>query len=1714
MKSLIEQITVKLECKNEKATGFFVKNDILITAYHTFMHCEENAQIKVYYNEKCLDAKIIDTDKTMDLALLMVNNSSKIKLFPLEAPALRIGDKWETFGFPYKEENTGVRYTGEVHQIVSSKRWDYLLNGENIQSDYNYAGLSGSPIILLDKICAITLVQENNKLGVISVKKAEQFLLKNGIEVLQPFDNITIPEGLKEEIAGTMPNFEVFDQMDKILQEQTGWLLLYGSPGSGKTTIAATYIPENENISVLGRYFLKVPQDTMSTTIRSSKRRFIEWIEELVYRTIGEPLPPQTNWEEKEKQVSNLIQRLSNYLESVEQYGVLIVDGLDELINQGQNSLLDFLGIIPLNLPPNLRIIISCTSRDILPSQIKEILLSQQEVYVKPLDLAQCENYIQQRTKELNLPYIIIQELARRSEGHPLYLNYLINYLLNEYTASDDEVQIDLWLKTIPIISGNITNYYDSIWDKISTNAETLSIIATLSQVRGLVRESDLIQMIEKSSQLAFYVHIKSLLYLINRTENKEYEIYHTSFNQYIENNLSISVVSALHDHIAAFCIANENAKYTIWNYLFHLSKCSDKSKSMEQCSQSWADKCALNDVAPELILTDIKNAISIAIDLEETTEVIRLLLLLQRIEFRYDSVLAENAFELAEAMIALEKPEAAYNYLVRENTVLTTESDSIYFLQLFYENGYREIAYKFYQNIDAKLRKVLNSKEGISTQTFLTQLYAQTQLCHEGKIGLERFENLMRVLGNFEKSIEKKEEELFNKIRFVREYGVADNNAFFMRNYNQYIPIEQLAIQRKLPMDKLYFKILALTLLKYGEINNGFNFIGKNSSFYEAINDISTCIQKHIFDYTEEELYLILLSLIADCKDSSIITSLIDKYSPQYNELNIRKENGVDVDFQTLFHYNNLNIFRGYLDKNDSYPIFLNNGNRTKNWESYLDNIIENIAFIRGKIYRFNADSKYEFDAIYKQVKSILLKIDFTFDERSRWNRSYQIPEMIFPYIYAEIAQLYIDFFPDKISYFINHLKSRTDNQLCLFTEGFRKSLFEIISLFVKHKVFRDDTFDLLNVLENHILKGVQNRWERTPELIRLVKFYALFENKDKAVEVLQKMLDTSMGPSWYKEDQLQLINRAVKLGDNITPEQICNYATLLDLASGEMTFQRYVRYEKEEFIGSLAKQGRINDAVEYFKFETLPSPSVVIENAESNPIDMPRKGDGYVLGARSIIEAHGILNLLNNGVKISPIIKWALSEIYFDNDDNFRYIDSFAKLHIEILNKLQPELCDPLIERLSVYLIDNISEERDIREYLSIIQKGISEDIVKKLQGHLLKKSYSWNIKKEIEQNKNNHNTEYSDNFAEACDFYEKNFQNTSGDVVLQKIMNAFRENRVSVWFGNYSQKHSLLRNYLKAFFLTEHEALTVLKSEIINTDSVKWVVVSQLLWFLEDKTGKHAKKMQTIIGDHFALLIRPEIDSFQKYGWIELNTQQCSADTKIVELIIWLLNHPSNTIRARAKDVLLWLGDIVHTQTITSLIEESLSDKPLNSVQECSFILKRLSKNDPEHIKQILLSDNSFVERITQIKHFTIFKNYLDISIHLNKTGYPDLYNTLKKQIPKTKILTGEVILDDAFLIPIRDEIEHFNDMQILNREFCEILKTKVLKYCKPLLPIDFAKSDKYLKRSFYDDVYYRGRYPELLYHAINHAITCRVDEINIDEIYEYLNFDIYV
>src|SRR5690606_6713008 len=188
------------------------------------------------------------------------------------------------------------------------------------------------------------------------------------------------------------------------------------------------------------------------------------------------------------------------------------------------------------------------------------------------------------------------------------------------------------------------------------------------------------------------------------------------------------------------------------------------------------------------------------------------------------------------------------------------------------------------------------------------------------------------------------------------------------------------------------------------------------------------------------------------------------------------------------------------------------------------------------------------------------------------------------------------------------------------------------------------------------------------------------ILNDETKSQEVFQEMLNTSMGPSWYKESQVTLINTALENLKSVPSEIIQEFAALLDYASGEMTFQRYVKYNKEEFIGSLILNNEINKALEYYKFEVLPPPNSLIRNAEVYDFDAPRLGDGYCLGARNINEANSVLKILET-IECNPYLKWGLCQIFTINDDIFRYISYYGEQTALVLNEIE-ELNDGNID------------------------------------------------------------------------------------------------------------------------------------------------------------------------------------------------------------------------------------------------------------------------------------------------------------------------------------------------------------------------------------------------------------------------------------------------
>ena len=218
--------------------------------------------------------------------------------------------------------------------------------------------------------------------------------------------------------------------------------------------------------------------------------------------------------------------------------------------------------------------------------------------------------------------------------------------------------------------------------------------------------------------------------------------------------------------------------------------------------------------------------------------------------------------------------------------------------------------------------------------------------------------------------------------------------------------------------------------------------------------------------------------------------------------------------------------------------------------------------------------------------------------------------------------------------------------------------------------------------------------------------------------------------------------------------------------------------------------------------------------------------------------------------------------------------------------------------------------------------------------------------------------------------------------------------------------------------------------------------------------------------------------------------------------------ILNHPDNYIRDKTSEVLKQLV-VYYPPTIKSLLDTCISNTPELSTEICSQILLETSIINTDLIIEFLNENIEFIDKISKIEHFTIKKNLIDLAKNLNDKGFNQLHLKIQSTIQKSIILSGEVSLEGDYLDFIQCEIDDLNEELFLDGKFCLKLNKFIDDYCSPLKKVDVMKSDAYLKRSFYTNEDVLGRYKYYLRHALNNAISHRVDEDNIELINEIIN-----
>lgn len=1737
---LVETVS-RISCGDEHGSGFFISLTRLLTARHVIVDhltdgCEITLSLTVMGQDAflILPASLIDENEDLDVAILEIAGQRPTEDFlPVTFDYIRYNEEWDTFGYPFTKLAEGQHLSGTVLALIRNLPYDISLISDDIDTNLNYSGLSGSPLIIFGKVCGIVTWSTVRGLGAISIKKIIDFLTKNEIAVEDNIDS-TWSKDFITEIDRAVKNDDVTEKLRAAVTSGGSYYLLHGSPGAGKSMIASTIDFGKNTIKVIGRYLIRIPGDSMPIYVKASRENFMQWVEDLVSKTLtGEPAAKDTlAWNERVTRLSVWLNQLNDYYSAKDEIAVIVVDGLDELLIDGRNGTKDFLSVFPETLPSHLTVLLSCTSSEILPVNISSKFTDEQKIHVTPLSQVAAAKFIHQENEILNLGLTLTQEtlVAQKSEGHPLYLRYLIQTLKNNAPTDTD-----IWITTLPTIDGDIKNYYEALWAaQIATDADKYWIALIGSQLREAVSIDEFKSMLPDGAAYQFQVKFEGIKHLFK--QGSKVSIYHNSFESFITQKGASDIKSA-NQYISDFNISAQQSIYALKNLLHHLLLSNDPIPTIAYCNQQWSDKCALVHMEPDRIIDDIRRVEMLCIAEAAAAELIRIKLLLQRLRFRYNNVLAKHAFAITDALIQMGNSRDAIKYILRGNLLLVSLDNAIYFLQKLYETGANQEALLLFQAIDIRFKAMLESAGdggGIDLQMFVYNLQALTLSINTKPFAevMPQFMSGMHVLKNAQDNTEIPADQK-EHIRELRDYISAWNLGYFIYRFNSYPGIEKMAEISPAVYSAKSAQHLAKAAISYHHFKETGNLTLQDENAYLRL---TADIEKLITDYgyQDEDTDLLIKTLIEESQDPTLIAGIINKHLANRMQFSFRKTNGVDADFDSFIELFNEKTYEGYIDTTNVFPLLKTMS--ATSWEPFFKSAFELAGFITGKAYRLRAEGKLQ-DILALETKSeeLLSKLSFTLLDRVKLDRSYLLIEEILPLLYQRLMSFYVDFQPASLSWLVGHLIKAPEQQLGQYTEGYRRSLAAMSKKLAGYPNQKQHAFKLIQVLEQHTNVAVQNRWQRTPELIEIVNLYAKIGAKSKAKDVYQQMLDTSMGPSWYKEDQLVLVNSVLrKMNIDKADEHTVDFAAYLEFASGEMTFQRYVQSEIHGFIGTLAKLGHISKAVDYFKFQLLPTPDTILANAEASVIDAPLKGDGYVLGARSIIEPSAMLQLLET-VTVDPFLVISLTEVFLINSDTERYLDDFTELQYKGFQNamvISDTIAERVLQRIAqIVLSHRLNEERT--KYVYRLAKAFGED-AERLQQILLAAGLPADNLPEKEQPKpKKMKQEYSEeedakmveyglpfpgvgkmsNFAkidEAIRLAEIEFtleNNDEGRRLLIDCLALLQDGEADVWQGkNLTSELGTLFDSLKNHS-SATEIIHSLKNLIHEHLTDDWRVANFLMSLLQNKLPDDEKeKIILAVKEHIETLIRSNGTFRTKYEWLAHEGAELNQDIQLTNFLVWLLNHPYHSVQTVVIDTIQWLSSVKPELIIPVLIEYAVVEG-FEMVNELSaYLLTIISANQPTEFWAILKNFPSFRERVLNLRHTMMrvyWRDTLAVISTLDVVAL-ELSESVNVGFPAENVVGSDVYLEHFSLRPVEDIIEELNGMEILNRAFCEGLMENVTEFAKPLVPVDRLRVERYIGRSFFEEDIVTGHYEYFLRSAINITLNGRVGNAQIAEV----------
>ena len=1527
--------TCKIECGDESGTGALITSNIILTAGHCVSDAIDNdAEISVTFNPdstpSVLKASILAHDTNLDIALVELEAESNISPINLSSLLPLGGSRFYSYGWPVSKLTMGHRLEGTINQTFNTPklRSDIEISIDEPLSLNDYQGLSGAAVVCNGACVGVIRISVEKTIGAVSISSLRNFLNSYGISVESNDD------GFKRQDLASRKSFN--EQFDKLaLAQDNSYIFINGAHGIGKSTFCETYIPTSSSLEHFGTYSFTPPKSSKNATQLAQPQEFFNWLNMQVSMFIsGTPGREETcDYPELIAKTEQRIKKLSEAYSSRNVKGILFIDGLDEVERQDAETLNKFMGLLPMVLPAGLVIVLSAPSYEQFATRLGNRLAGEACISMPSLIDSTVKEFCY---SALTVEYAnskTVNLICERAQGHPLYLRYLID-LVNSGTSNAE-------LKYLPLIDGSIRKYYDLLWLKLKEDNDAVNLLAIAARLRWGIPIDQFTNILSPNEQTILVGTLGRIQHLL--LDPNETTIYHSSFSEFLLEKTALRERD-VQSRLADYCEKQIKEKYCLLNLIYHGLKAEelDKARVVALCTQGWVDNCVYQGVEPDTLLEDLKGVLKVATELGSLVETVRILLLCQRIQFRYNTLFAQSADLTANALISIGKEQEVLQHVTRYGQLIIPLDEALVVAFELIDAGSHMDALELLNVVEKYLTEALeqvSSNNGLSYSEFLGLYDLQTQQ-YLLKL-LAGDDRAQKILANFQyywmKVIDKTAVDK-KASKHVRAQMTAYFQAASMCLISRYMSISQLREFYSGPLSELAEPIVFIVPL-YQVLCERYDVIYDSTLVGQVFSDIETLISE-----AWEENTRIHPSMI-DCYISfgaprDIVLALGENPSEAPSPISFIANDNVSIDFFELENGMATWRFKAFVDPDFTCPALVTLS--TSTWLNGLDSICRTIAWCDGAARRFKEnDNIIGFDTVWKILsQDVLNHLRFNLVQRVQWENAYGLPESITPYLYQSITNLIVELYPNKICDLLCFIDEQFISQCGIYSEGFRSILKQVLTIVVCQPIdeeVEDQAFLLLERWKNYVSSNLKNRYELVPELLGLVPLYARLDASDEAHKTYQLVLSYSMGPSWYKEDQLGLSITALESIDqacSIESEVLSQIAGLLDAAGGEMTFQRFVRYAKRDFIGALCQRGAFSSAVNYFIRQTYGTLEQMYQEVTRGDIDRVSALKGTRFPGTALDEQDSILSLITPLIpKADWQLCWALLECFQFGDS--RHIDSFARAYSLLIDKVVNDSIslDLALDRIEIICESEFNNLKDRSEFVASVTSYFDEHLTEifaiRFPDYIIQPDVESSDtpfhkdskpesreaeKKDVDTIPlpgtfgSNRSIEKANVALSNASRHLRRRNNSEAKKEVISAMNAIQDGGWSLWYGSSSvvkQGKSLLLQTDSAV----SDLVKLLSPLIVDKRYTEiWRIAESLItWLAIQCPHEEQVQLLKLANEHTSLMVGSleETDSYM------LLDKEDDLSYCLTKLILHAIEHPTWLRREKASEMLIWLS-----------------------------------------------------------------------------------------------------------------------------------------------------------------------------------------------------------